>query len=730
MYINNLITSIYGEYIKLKGLRLNLTAIITGIIAPVIIIITERGINNSFAHNAFINFTEHSMEFYISYFLPLYIIYSSMILTLIDHRKRGWQLMSTLPVDKYAIYTAKLFQIIKTVLYSIISHMTIVILCVYILNATGKLPVSASLNLPVAFFINIILRILVSSLFLISFQFFISVFISKYLFPIFIGFIGFAIHLILMENNIIISWYPFGPIAATYDYMYGSNIGNYMIYTEWTSFTCAIIITIIGCTIFRYQNLTLFLKQSKVKLVSTIIATFILLIITYNLITPNISTKHNRTVICGEINRDFEVKNVYLIDEIVNDTVTVIPVNNNTFHTRISTPLKYGKYQISFGNIYNQDIILGDNDSLYLKANTEKQQIEATGTSMLETYYINNESLFSDRYSILSYYLENSHIYNNPTRFFKLLQEERTSGNNRIETYRSPDNYKLSDRFKKLLKAELNIKMYNHLNTYKKGWRSLHGNKILEMPHSIDIKTEPEYNEMLLDSKTYLQIVTDHLKSNENSTDDDIIEQASRIEDSSFRDKFLYLYISNTINLLTSGKEIDTLISNHIDKVSNTKYQNRIRNQAITLKSILQGQKAPDFDAVTINNRKVSLADLKGKYLLIDVWATWCRPCKKQSRFFNRMATKLKDMPVQFVALNINRHKKDWELKTGSESIHVKHLYSTNKDKFCKDYNCKRIPRFILIDPDGYIVNSNMPKPSSKSFEEILTNYIKTNLDI
>ncbi|GEM_PF-3733217 len=726
--IYNLINSIYGESIKLKGLRLGLTAIITGIIAPIIIYIAHRGIDKDIPHNAFINFTEWSIEFFISYFLPLYIIYSSMVLTIIDHRKRGWQLMSTLPVHKYAIYTAKLFHITRTVLYTIISHMVMVIACVYILYITNKLPESASINFPLAFFINISIRILISSIYLITFQFLLSVFISKYLFPIFIGFVGFALHLILMESNIILSWYPFSPIAATYNYMNGSNIGNYLIYTEWISTVIGIILFIIGVNIFRYRSITLFIKQNRLKLYATIITMIILLVTTYNLITPNISAIHNRTILSGKTQNGSDVKNVYLINSIVNDTIAGIPIENNSFHSKINTRLKYGKYKVSFGKLYSKNIVFGNNDSLYINADTKSQKIIVTGTSMLETHYINNISMFSDRYSNLDYYLENSYIYNTPERFFNLLIEESTTNLKAIESYKSADNYTLSKRFKSLLRADINMKMLSYLNKYKKGWSSLNNNKTLKIPSYINILSKPVYNEMLLDSKTYLETITDLLKQNEHSTDDYIIEQSLILKDISFRDKLLYIQLSNTLNLLTNSNEINSLISKHLNKITNKRYRSRLQNQATAIKSVFKGQKAPDFNAVTTNNKTVSLADFKGKYLLIDVWTTWCRPCAKQSRFFNRMASKLKDLPIQFVALNINRDKKDWKLKTGYESIYVKHLYSINRDKFSSDYACKRIPRFILIDPDGYIVNSNMPKPSSKSFEEFLTNYIKDKI--
>ena len=186
----------------------------------------------------------------------------------------------------------------------------------------------------------------------------------------------------------------------------------------------------------------------------------------------------------------------------------------------------------------------------------------------------------------------------------------------------------------------------------------------------------------------------------------------------------------NCINQSTNLSEIESHISNIKEYISNDKYKERLLNLAITTKSLLKGNIAKEFKAVDINNKNWTLSSFKSKYLLVDVWATWCRPCIKESRFFEKYANKLKDQPIEFIALNIDENKKDWELKTGKSDGNVKHLYCTNIDEFSKHYKCDRIPRFILISPDGKIVNAYMPKPSRKTFEEVLINYINGNASI
>jgi thiol-disulfide isomerase/thioredoxin len=132
------------------------------------------------------------------------------------------------------------------------------------------------------------------------------------------------------------------------------------------------------------------------------------------------------------------------------------------------------------------------------------------------------------------------------------------------------------------------------------------------------------------------------------------------------------------------------------------------------------GQSAPLFKAHTYDNSDVSLADLKGNFVAIDVWATWCGPCKTQSPIFERMAEKYKDQPIKFLALSVDENRNAWNkhMATNTSPILQWHAYGLQEIRDL--YGVESIPRFMLIDPQGRFVNAQLPMPDDANFEVLL----------
>ncbi len=130
------------------------------------------------------------------------------------------------------------------------------------------------------------------------------------------------------------------------------------------------------------------------------------------------------------------------------------------------------------------------------------------------------------------------------------------------------------------------------------------------------------------------------------------------------------------------------------------------------------GQPSPKFvDYENYSGGTTSLDDLKGKYVYIDVWATWCGPCIREIPALKEVEKNYHDKNIAFVSLSIdakNDHDKWMEMIKEKELGGIQ-LFADNsgKSQFVTDYGIQGIPRFLLIDPEGNIVNSNAPRPSS-----------------
>jgi len=153
---------------------------------------------------------------------------------------------------------------------------------------------------------------------------------------------------------------------------------------------------------------------------------------------------------------------------------------------------------------------------------------------------------------------------------------------------------------------------------------------------------------------------------------------------------------------------------------------NKIYNEWL---AVAPGKPAPDLEGNTTDGRKISIKDLKGKVVYIDIWATWCGPCvaeipaskKLQQEFSN-------ETNIQFLSVSIDHNKADWEKFIKKENdwkgLHI--IMDPDKiQSLNTSYKLFGVPDYILIDHLGNIVNMKAPRPS----EEKIKSEIRRLLD-
>lgn len=137
---------------------------------------------------------------------------------------------------------------------------------------------------------------------------------------------------------------------------------------------------------------------------------------------------------------------------------------------------------------------------------------------------------------------------------------------------------------------------------------------------------------------------------------------------------------------------------------------------------LIPGQKAPVFEMSSLDGQLVSLEHFKGKLLVIDVWATWCGPCKAESPYFEALAEKYGSDEVEFISISIDSSEKPWKDYL-AEHEKTSSQYITQRLKLGA-YELMTVPRFMVIGKDGNIIDAFAPMPSSPEFEEKLTKII------
>jgi thiol-disulfide isomerase/thioredoxin len=140
-----------------------------------------------------------------------------------------------------------------------------------------------------------------------------------------------------------------------------------------------------------------------------------------------------------------------------------------------------------------------------------------------------------------------------------------------------------------------------------------------------------------------------------------------------------------------------------------------VRRVASQYAHLYPGQPAPDATCFDATGKTYRLSDFKGKLLYIDVWATWCGPCKREIPSLKELEEAYHGKDVQFISISTDQDPKAWEQFIQKNTMSGLQLHqSLNMDEsVSKLYNVNSIPRFLLIDKQGKIISSDAPRPSS-----------------
>lgn len=137
--------------------------------------------------------------------------------------------------------------------------------------------------------------------------------------------------------------------------------------------------------------------------------------------------------------------------------------------------------------------------------------------------------------------------------------------------------------------------------------------------------------------------------------------------------------------------------------------------------SVAKGSKAHGFKYLDINGKEVSLDDFKGRYVYIDIWATWCAPCREEYPHLQMLEKAFQGTNIiSFVSISIDQDEAKWKQTVKDEKMGGIQLHTGGDEDFLNAFRVKGIPRFILINPEGRIENANMTRPSDPMTIEYL----------
>jgi len=162
-----------------------------------------------------------------------------------------------------------------------------------------------------------------------------------------------------------------------------------------------------------------------------------------------------------------------------------------------------------------------------------------------------------------------------------------------------------------------------------------------------------------------------------------------------FRDNFLFW---------------DEIVSKLYEKYPTMKLVSNLQMEIEEMRPLSIGQIAPE---ISLNNPKdeiINLSDFRGKYVLIDFWAAWCKPCREENPNVKRLYDQFKDKGFEVFGVSLDRTKDAWVKAIADDGLtwtHVSDLKYFNSDA-AATYKINAIPATYLIDPDGKIVAKDL----------------------
>lgn len=147
------------------------------------------------------------------------------------------------------------------------------------------------------------------------------------------------------------------------------------------------------------------------------------------------------------------------------------------------------------------------------------------------------------------------------------------------------------------------------------------------------------------------------------------------------------------------------------------------------LEKMLPGQPAPHVVFSNMKDESITSSDyFKDKFIYLDFWATWCKPCVREIPDLVQLENEYHDQNITFISLSVDADKPVWKnYVTKRDLVGVQFwLDAKNKKIYDEAFNITMIPRFVLIDDKGNIINANAPRPSSgKEIRKLLDKALK-----
>jgi thiol-disulfide isomerase/thioredoxin len=727
-----------AEWLKLKGSGVTWLAAVLGAVVPLLGIVF-RFFSRAFdpplepealRFNWFESLFDDSLQGFGGFFYPLAIILLVSRLAGLEHKTDAWKLIETQPVSRLTIWSVKWLMSALWVAVVVTIFMFATILFNALFMAFDGVPAAATFGLPVGFLLQLALRLWISGLGLLTIQLGVSIIIRSTVWPITIGVAALIVsNMVASGNGLASTFWPYSLTSYTSRYPYGSEMGKWMLPAEWQSLVW-VLLAPLAFMLYNYRgSLKLVFRSAAVWGMPVLVLAMVGAASWWVQRPQSLTMLEGRTVIAGNIQGPAMPNSIRVYNASLDMEIAAAPVQpNGVFHLQVPLQADVEELLVKLSFTNGTKIFAGKGDSLHLSwelgARPGLQKVKITGTGIANNQYMQNPGR---EFTMVGYFLSDDFKEGiEPSRFITRLLEEWEEDNKTLRQFKTADGFGLGPVMRsmqeKLIAVQyLDYAYFMYPAKFKVDADDPEWQKALKRVEPI-LRQVSDFDSSLVGWPQYHQFLRKWLvRDLPKGADKDSAYQQRLLQQPAgvTRDRLLFDLCNSRLELARDSASRASIMQD-VALIANPKFRQSLEVKNNLLNRLRKGQPAPLFAAHLANDQSVSLASLRGQFVAVDVWATWCGPCRQQSPVFEKLAAKYKDQPITFIALSVDENRAAWDKFLAANNPKIAQWRAFSLAEIRQMYGVDAIPRFLLIDPDGNFVNAQMPMPTDANFEVLL----------
>ena len=432
---------------------------------------------------------------------------------------------------------------------------------------------------------------------------------------------------------------------------------------------------------------------------------------------------------------DYKTSYVIIGGELINNNSSTVNISGNGFEKEIF---------VSEDGSFSDTLFVNKNDYYSLRIGRESSSVYlrkgGTLTLMIDIEQFDESLTYSGSIAPENNYLAAKYLVSEQEMAFDkvyILSQEKFI----LEVNKIYKNYTdllnasqgISEEFKQKEYKEIEYAHINNIENYEQYYQYLTKDLDFKAEETL-YKDYKDFNfndtEAYETSNAYKRLLETHyqrIAQNEanNNRKDLTLTYLETINnsfsDGSVKEQLMFNYLRYGMK---ANEALESVYKLYKSSSQNSDNLSKVTSSYKVLTKLTPGKASPKFIYENYIGGMTGLEDLAGKIVYIDVWATWCGPCLREIPALKSLENDYHNKNIAFVSLSIDEKKdyQKWRTMIADKELTGIQLMADNNwnSSFVTSYGIKGIPRFILIDTVGNIINSDAPRPSNPEIRKIL----------